>query len=150
MMVTYNNETKSLREWCDELNLSYNTIYNRIKYQNMDPVDALNKPVCKRFNQIEYNGKMHSVEELCKKYKINKITLYNRIFDSNWDIERALKTPIKKAKTYDTSNIEYNGEVKSLSEWASYYNMEYLTLYQLIFHHKKTMEELFNERENCV
>ena len=45
--ITYNNETKSLSEWCEILNLNYKTISNRI-YSGWDKIKALTTPIKNR------------------------------------------------------------------------------------------------------
>ena len=40
--ITINNETKTLKQWCKELNLKYNTVYMRIKKYNFTVEEALN------------------------------------------------------------------------------------------------------------
>lgn len=39
-IITYNNLNKPLKQWCDELHLSYKTIYARIHYLNWSIEDA--------------------------------------------------------------------------------------------------------------
>lgn len=50
LIVTYNNETKPLAQFCEELGLVYDTILNRIKRLNWKIEDALSTP-------IRYDGK---------------------------------------------------------------------------------------------
>ncbi|MBR3208860.1 MAG: hypothetical protein IKF82_01185 [Bacilli bacterium] len=42
--ITYNNKTQCLADWCDELNLGYKTICNRIS-NGWEPVKAITTPI---------------------------------------------------------------------------------------------------------
>ena len=44
-MVTYKGKEKTLKNWCEELGLPYQTIYARIKRYNWPIEDAFEKPV---------------------------------------------------------------------------------------------------------
>lgn len=61
--LEYNGETKTLREWCELLNLSYNTIYGRLM-KGWDIQKALETPIrkshrqTKRILQKDMNGKI--------------------------------------------------------------------------------------------
>ncbi len=43
VMVTYRGETRLLKEWCELLNLNYDTVFHRIKKQHLEPKEALEK-----------------------------------------------------------------------------------------------------------
>jgi len=43
VLVTYNNETKCLKEWAEVLNINYGTLWDRIKVQNLPPHIALTR-----------------------------------------------------------------------------------------------------------
>lgn len=42
--ITIDNQTKTLTEWCNELNLPYSRMWHRITQQKMDPVKAFTQP----------------------------------------------------------------------------------------------------------
>lgn len=46
--VAYNNETKTLTEWCEILNLNYKTIRNRLKISKWDVKKAFETPISKQ------------------------------------------------------------------------------------------------------
>lgn len=50
-MVWYKNELKSLIEWCEELNLDYNLMRQRITAQNWDAKTAFESPKLKNGSQ---------------------------------------------------------------------------------------------------
>ena len=39
--ITINNETKTLTQWCEQYNIKYDTVYNRINKLNWEPLKAL-------------------------------------------------------------------------------------------------------------
>ncbi|MFJ1122234.1 hypothetical protein [Bacillus thuringiensis] len=57
--VTYKNETKTLKQWCKELNLNYSTIYTRIFTGNYDVVTAFEKPIRKMRENNEKSNNIH-------------------------------------------------------------------------------------------
>ena len=47
-LITYNGKTQSLKLWCEELNLPYNTIKNRVSILKWDCKKAFETPIKKR------------------------------------------------------------------------------------------------------
>lgn len=45
--VTMNGRTQNLKEWCDELGISYKTVHQRINGYNWDAIKALTTPIRK-------------------------------------------------------------------------------------------------------
>lgn len=86
VMVEYRDETKTLTDWCEKLNLPYYTIQKRIK-KGMNPVDALEKPVRKTED---------SFASLCRKHGLRDSVVYDRIHKLGWDLEKALNTPVRQ------------------------------------------------------
>lgn len=85
VMVEYHGETKSLMDWCEELDLPYYTIQKRIK-KGMDPIEALEKPVRKSED---------SFASLCRKHGMRDGVVYDRIHKLGWDLDKALNTPVR-------------------------------------------------------
>ena len=83
VMITYHGVAKSLKDWCDELQLPYFTIQKRIKH-GMDPVLALEKPV------YDYHT---SFASMCRRHGISDHLVYDRVNKLGWDLETALNTP---------------------------------------------------------
>lgn len=48
LKYTINEKTKCLAEWCEIYNVPYQTVYKRIKKQNLDIHEALTKPIIHR------------------------------------------------------------------------------------------------------
>lgn len=74
---------------------------------------------------VEYNGETKTLHEWSIITGISQSVLYARIFNLKWDIERAFKQPLSyvsqpKPERKDSrfKLIEYDGEVKTIKEWA--------------------------------
>ena len=93
ILIEYNGKTQTLKMWTDELNLNYNTVYNRIFRSKLSFEDAIKSDPFNR--QIELFGESHTLKEWCIIYDIKYQTVINRIHKHKWDIERAITTPHK-------------------------------------------------------
>ena len=60
LIYTLNGNTKLLKDWAKEFNISYTTLRHRVVKQGMDLETAL-----KHSNLIEYKGKLQSVKDWC-------------------------------------------------------------------------------------
>ena len=49
IFATINGERKSIVEWCEQLNLNYSSVYNRIHSYGFTPEEAITKPMKKQF-----------------------------------------------------------------------------------------------------
>lgn len=54
MMITRDGKTLSLKQWCDELNISYKTVHVRIRYLGWNVEKALTCPIRKGSKDKEY------------------------------------------------------------------------------------------------
>lgn len=72
-----------------------------------------NKRTCVFF---EHNGEKLNIKQWAKKLNIDDSTLYSRIFFRKWTFDRAITEPIKKP--IKINSINFNGESKTVSEWA--------------------------------
>jgi hypothetical protein len=107
ILITYNGETKTLKEWSCCLNLSYGTIYSR--YKNGYTVEEIfNIPVRPKKLFIEYENKVYPFVELAKTYKIDISTLRNRL-KKGWSLIDALNIPSKKKKGNRNGQIDFGG-----------------------------------------
>lgn len=90
-LITYNNKTQTLKQWCEELNLNYKTVHKRIKMGNWDIEKAFcceKNPVLK---VITYKGKTQNVQQWAKELNIKYGTLYSRLFKYNMPVEKAFE-----------------------------------------------------------
>lgn len=44
-LITFNGETKTMAEWSRETGINYQTLADRINHQNLEPKEALTKPI---------------------------------------------------------------------------------------------------------
>lgn len=110
--LEYNGETKTLSEWCDELNLPYHTIKARLNKLGMTVEEAFNTPkqwkeyyygegVQKIGNKIylTYNSKTLSVNEWIKELKLDcGHEMIPRRARKGWSAKKILETPINISK----------------------------------------------------
>lgn len=64
--------------------------------------------------------------DLCRKYNINRVTLQARI-DKGMTLEEALSTPVRNI---NSEKIFFNGQEKTIKEWAEVTGISYNTIYQ--------------------
>jgi hypothetical protein len=91
ILIEHNGKTQTLKMWTDELNLNYNTVYNRMFRSKLSFEDAIKEDPFNR--QIELFGEKHTLKEWCDIYNIKYQTVINRIHKHKWDVERAITTP---------------------------------------------------------
>jgi hypothetical protein len=80
--ITYNNKTQTLLQWCDELNLHYDTMRSRIFRYNWDVEIAFTKPIGNNkinSKQYELNGEFKTLSEWAKIYDFTYNDLYSRV-----------------------------------------------------------------------
>lgn len=97
VLITYNGQTKCLRDWCDELNLPYDATHNRI---------TKGWPVDKAFTEPLFDHET-AINRIAKERGINPCTLRDRIKKLGWDYEKAINTP---AGSVDVTTKEYKEE----------------------------------------
>ncbi len=83
VFVTYKGKRKCLMDWCNELNLCYDTIHERIK-KGWTVEDAFEKPIMQSED---------SFASLCRKHGMSPSTVYDRVHKLGWSLDRALNTP---------------------------------------------------------
>jgi hypothetical protein len=75
--VTYNGETKILKDWARYFGIKYTTLYMRIKRGGLSFEDAIQKDPYKR--QIEHNGESKTLKEWSNQYNLNYQLIVCRI-----------------------------------------------------------------------
>lgn len=94
----------------------------------------------KRNNVVfSIDGQNISRMDLCRKYNINRVTLKDRL-KKGMALKEALIVPVRKTKIY------FNGESKTLQEWAEITGINYSTLYQRINVYGWTVEMAFSTK----
>lgn len=130
--LTYNGETKTLKEWEEETNLPIRSRLN----EGMSIEEAFERPKREHL-QVTYKGKTQLITDWCKELNLNVHTVCGRIFDCGWTPEKAFEEPIKTSAHY----LTYKGETKSLMEWAKQFNIKPVTLSARLFRYGYTVEE---------
>ena len=97
LLVTYNGETKPLSEWCEELNLKYDPIHNRIE-KGWDITLAFNTPLSSEYE---------SFASICRRHGINPSTARDRIVKFGWTFEEAINTPSRGRGTHRAAEHGY-------------------------------------------
>ena len=90
-IITYNGETKVLKDWAKHFDIKYTTLYQRMHRNNLSFEQAIQSDPYER--QIEIDDKQMTLKEWCKFYDIKYSTVVTRINKHKWPIEEALKTP---------------------------------------------------------
>ena len=87
--LTYKGRTQTIHEWCEELNLNYDRIRDRICRKGWGVAEAFETKENQRCTYLTYNGKTQTIREWAKEIGIKENTLTYRI-KYGWSIERAL------------------------------------------------------------
>lgn len=89
--LTYKGRTQTIHEWCEELNLNYERIRNRICRAGWSVEKALETKEDVNCHYLTYNGKTQTIREWAKEIGIKENTLTYRM-KYGWSVERALST----------------------------------------------------------
>lgn len=116
--------------------------------ENCRWVDQATQACNTRYNVvIEFNGQSKTLVEWAKEVGINRDTLYNRIFSYKWSVEKALTEPLFVAgkNSIRSANrvVEYNGEKKTVKEWAEIYNISAEVLRSRLFRMNWSADDAF-------
>lgn len=122
---TYNGKTQSEMKWAEEYGISYGALKTRLEY-GWDFEKALTTPVVHNEILIEHDGQTHPLKRWARIYNMCPSTLKGRI-DRGWAFEDAIKTPPKEAP-FKTLKFEYNGESRTVAEWAKLTGIPYNTV----------------------
>lgn len=91
---------------------------------------------------FEYNGKNQTISAWAEEFKIDDATLHHRLFDYGYSIKEALTLPIGYRK--NVRRINYNGESKTLGEWAKYFGIKHATMFYRVDTLNLSIEEAVN------
>lgn len=90
VLLTYKGETKTINQWCEELNLKYQRIYDRIFIFNWSVEKAFETKEKQNCRYLTYKGRTQTIKEWAEELGIQADTISARIGKLNWSIERAL------------------------------------------------------------
>lgn len=132
---TWNGETKKSSEWAKEYNCSVNAIRKRFRVNGSPEVKSKEQLSSERSHKFTWNGETLTYKEWGSRYGISGESMRVRIKRNGTPepkIERrdSALIPIPEDKTKDktkedTSNVlyGYNGDWKTLREWAEEYSI---------------------------
>lgn len=88
-LITYKGRTQNLKQWCDELNLSYNVIAQRIITYHWSIEKAFETEGNPNKRMLTYKGKTQNLNAWSRELGIKQATLSLRL-KAGWSVERAL------------------------------------------------------------
>lgn len=120
--------------------------------ENCRWVDWTTQSYNRRSNKIvEYNGERKSLLEWSMITGLSTNVLYSRIFALKWDVHRAFTQPLSyvtkpepECRESIYQEVEYNGEVHTIKEWADITNIYPKTLVRRIFRRHWSVEKALN------
>jgi hypothetical protein len=91
--ITYKDRTQTLAQWCDELDLDYGLVNQRLCSGWSVDRAFFESPDRKRY--FEYKGQKLTKFDIARITGLTLSNVENRIF-RNWDIERIMTQPARK------------------------------------------------------
>lgn len=150
-VYTYKGQSKTLKQWSDEIKVPYETFASRIA-KGWTIEDAIERPYKKK-TLISWNGKHMTLAQICKQNGINVGSMKFRlkkgmsILDAIEDyreyknkVIHNKNTPKVKKIREDLIYIEHDGERKNLTEWSAITGIKRQTL------RKRLLDGLPSER----
>lgn len=94
--LTYNGKTQTVSQWSRELDISENTIRNRINQGLTDEEVLTITKGCGSKRGKTYHGQTKTLRQWSEYTGIPYRILCRRVWEMHWDLEKALTTPVKK------------------------------------------------------
>ncbi len=89
--ITYKGKTQILIDWCNELNLLYETIRNRLYLYGWSIEEAFETPIGKNIRKREYNGESLNLREWSLRLNIPYKYLSDKVSDLGLSIEQTIR-----------------------------------------------------------
>lgn len=93
-LITYKGQTKTLKQWCEILNLNYCTITTRIYTCHWSVEKAFETKGNARLHLVTYKGETKTLKEWCETLGLYYNTIVCRITKLNWSVEKAFTQPL--------------------------------------------------------
>lgn len=90
VLITFNNKTQTLKQWCEELGLKYKQTHKRIHTFGWSIEDAFTKPCHTIKRLITYKGKTQRVVEWARELCISEHQIRSRLDFLGLSVEEAL------------------------------------------------------------
>ena len=97
VLVTYKGKTKTLPQWCEELNLNYCTVSQRIRVLHWSVEKAFETKDNPKINYVTYKGRTQSIAQWCEELNLNFWLIWSRLHKGHWTVEKAFETPSRKS-----------------------------------------------------
>jgi hypothetical protein len=98
--VALKGVTKTVEEWCAELNIDTAIIRQRVLKWKWPIERALTTRLRQRRPQrVEYKGELKPLVQLAREHNLSPDTVYFRVNKLGWSVEKALTTPISEPTT---------------------------------------------------
>ncbi len=128
VVITHDGQTKTLAEWCKDLDLPYSSIWRRL--QEMPFAEAIAMPIRDVGPaHITHDGRTMRLHEWAAETGLPASDIHRRINYLNWSVERALTTPKGEGRK---KMITWRGKTQSIKEWAKEVGLPYSTVTQRI------------------
>ena len=88
-VITYKGCTKTLKQWCEELNLNYRTTITRLDTYHWSVERAFETKENAKFHLVTYNGDTKPIKEWCEILGLKYNTVISRIVKRGWSVEKA-------------------------------------------------------------
>jgi len=121
VFITYEGKTLTAAQWAQELGMSDALLRSRLA-KGCSFEEAINPESL--YRKIEFQGESKTMSEWAETLNISR-TLLNYRLRAGWSVEKAFSTPAKpgygrpkKTEGEETLLIEYQGEIKTVNQWA--------------------------------
>lgn len=74
-IITLNNETKPITDWCETYKIPYYIVNNRLNKYGWDIKKSLETPI-RKASTYKYNGEILTIAQISEKYNIPKYKLF--------------------------------------------------------------------------
>jgi hypothetical protein len=117
---TYRGETKTLKQWSENLGFNYHNvkyrIHNGMLFEVAIVLDAMTKD-----SLLTLHGATKSVIEWCRDHLVTFVSFRHRL-NNGWTFEEAL-TPI------ESKEVTFDGETRSLRDWCGVLGLDESSTY---------------------
>ena len=96
--ITYKGKTQNMKQWSEELDISYSALANRLCIKHWSIEKAFETPMNARHHLITYNNKTQNLTEWCKELQISRKTVSERLNKLHWSIDEAFSGQRNKIK----------------------------------------------------
>lgn len=90
-LITYKGKTQTAAQWCDELNLNYETVLSRLKLYHWSIEKTFKNKNNPQLKMLSYKGKTQSLSQWCKELNLNYFTVKDRLNKLHWSVEKAFE-----------------------------------------------------------